>query len=112
MVDRGMSDVSERRESLEKALVVVNNAGNLRLLEHELRDENAIWIASAPPREVAAVRAKPCAQLAAERRSSLGRDRRDSRFSLPGWSPHASARCPDWIGGKQPITHADLVREE
>ena len=40
---------------LQKALVVSNHGGDLRLLQHDLADPDAVQIASPPPRKIASV---------------------------------------------------------
>ncbi len=56
----------QRGKSTEKALVVIDHARDLRLLEHELRDEHAIGIACASPGKVAPVATEPAVQPAPE----------------------------------------------
>jgi hypothetical protein len=60
-------------------MIVLLNPGDLGLLEHELRNENAIRIASATPGKVSAVTPKPSEQRSAERR----------RLCRSTWRTHA-----------------------
>jgi hypothetical protein len=53
---------------VEKAMIVLLDPCHLSLLKHELRNENAIRIASAAPWEISAVTPKPSEQRPAERR--------------------------------------------
>ncbi len=54
------------REPREKPLVVRDDRGNLRLLEHDLADPDAVRIGRSPPRQVAAGPAEPREQPAHE----------------------------------------------
>ena len=68
------SHVVERGEAREKALVVIDHTRHLRLLEHELGDENAVRVTRAPPREVAAMFAEPRAKAPRELAAPCGVD--------------------------------------
>lgn len=65
-------EVGEVRESIEESAVVIEHAGHLRLLQHQLGDEDAIRIPGPSPREITAVRTIPRAQQAAERLVTRG----------------------------------------
>src|SRR5690606_6811192 len=56
----------QRREALQEALPVLEHATHLRLLQHQLADEDRVGIARLAPREVGGVAAVPRAQLRAE----------------------------------------------
>jgi len=56
----------DRRVAREEAVVVGLHPRDLRLLQHELRDEHVVRIAGAAPRKVAAVAAEPAEQPPAE----------------------------------------------
>ncbi len=56
---RRLGETPERREATEEALVHVQYARHLRLLEHDLRDEDGVWVAGAAPGEDAAVARVP-----------------------------------------------------
>jgi hypothetical protein len=64
---------SQRRKCAEERRVLRDDARHLRLLEHQLRHENPIRIARAPPRQVARAPAVPRAQPATEIESLPGR---------------------------------------
>src|SRR5207244_12932357 len=51
------SQCSKIREAAEPFIVIRNDGGDLSLLEHELRDEDGVWVARSAPMEVAAVAA-------------------------------------------------------
>ena len=59
-------EVGEGREALEEAIVVAEDARDLRLLEHQLRDEDAIRVARLTPGQIAAMRSVPGPQPTAE----------------------------------------------
>jgi hypothetical protein len=46
-------------EAAEPRLIIRDNGGNLSLLEHELRNEDGVWIASLAPWQGAAMAAVP-----------------------------------------------------
>ena len=52
--------------SAQPLIIVRKNGGDLRLLEHELRNENGVWVAGAAPRQITAVTAIPAQQRGAE----------------------------------------------
>src|SRR5258708_25221753 len=62
----GPRNVGQRRELLEKRAVTRHHPRHLRLLEHQLRDENLIRIAGSSPWEIARVRTEPTANRSAE----------------------------------------------
>ncbi len=57
----------ERGEPLEEARIELHHARDLRLLEHQLRDEDVVGVAGVAPGQVARVAAKPGAKAHAER---------------------------------------------
>ncbi|MEY2547020.1 MAG: hypothetical protein QOG48_2137 [Verrucomicrobiota bacterium] len=59
----------ESRETCEPSIIVRQHGRHLRLLEHELRDENRVRIARAAPREIAPVFAIPDAKRGTKRRN-------------------------------------------
>lgn len=65
----GVRQVADRRESLKPARVIGQNRCHLRLLEHELRDEDRIRIRSFAPRQFAALMLKPVDQRCAKLRA-------------------------------------------
>ena len=56
----------DRGIAIEESLIVGLDAGDLGLLKHEFRDEDAIRIAGSPPGQIAAVPAEPAKQSSAE----------------------------------------------
>ena len=58
----------EIRKAREPAFVIRQHGRDLRLLEHELGDENGVRIACSPPGQIAPVTAKPGGKLAAKAR--------------------------------------------
>lgn len=71
---RRFGDVIERGEASEKALVIIHDARHLRLLQHELGHEDAVWITRAPPRQIASVIPEPRAKTPRELAASCGID--------------------------------------
>jgi hypothetical protein len=55
--------------SAEKSMVVLLDPGDLGLLQHEFRHENAIGVPGAPPGQIASVPAKPPDETATKNRS-------------------------------------------
>jgi len=74
IIFRSASERSEIRKSAEPFIVIRNDSGNLSLLEHELRDEDGVWVARSAPREVAAVAAIPAEKRAAKRANVFRRN--------------------------------------
>ena len=72
----GGGKVIYRRKAFQEAFPVGNDGGDLRLLEHDLGDEDVVRVGRAPPRQVAAVRVVPPQQLAPERAALGGRGQR------------------------------------
>lgn len=62
-----LRELREVGKSIQKAIVIVEHPRDLRLLEHQLRNENAVRIARFPPGQIATVLAIPGAQSSAER---------------------------------------------
>ena len=63
------ASASQRRkigETAEPLIVIRDHGRDLRLLEHELRNEDGVWVASAAPGQIAAVAAKPAEKWALE----------------------------------------------
>ena len=54
-------------ETAEPFIIIRNDGGDLRLLEHELGDKDCVRIAHLAPGEIAAVAAKPAEKRAAKR---------------------------------------------
>jgi len=67
-------ECSEIRKSAEPFVVIGNDGGDLSLLEHELRDEDGVWVARSAPGEVAAMAAIPAEKRAAERANVFRRN--------------------------------------
>ena len=75
--DVGFRRVGERLQArilLQPLVVFGQHAIDLRLLQHDLGDEDVVRVAGVPPRQVAAVRAIPLEQPAPEP-LSIGRNR-------------------------------------
>ena len=64
---RARATSRERGKALEELAVLVDDARDLRLLEHQLRDENAIRIARPPPWKIARVATDTRREAGAER---------------------------------------------
>ncbi len=62
----------ERRVAFEELVVFGHDPLHLRLLEHDLRDEDVVRVPGAAPRQVAPVAAVPLQQAAAEARAGPG----------------------------------------
>lgn len=67
VIFRSASERSEIRKSAEPFIVIRNDSGDLSLLEHELRNEDGVWVARFAPRQVAAVATIPAEKKAAKR---------------------------------------------
>jgi hypothetical protein len=74
-----VGDARERGEFVQEVIVPLEHASDLRLLEHQFRNEDAIRVSRAPPRKVASIGAEPPAQLAAEAAADIVRDAHGSR---------------------------------
>jgi hypothetical protein len=55
----GARQNSEARKSTQPFIIIRDNGSNLGLLEHELGDQDGVWIAGIAPRQIAAVFAIP-----------------------------------------------------
>ncbi len=86
---RSARQLLDRRVARQKTRIEVQHAANLRLLQHDLGDQNRVRVARPPPRQVAPVPPVPGNQTAAKDRE-LGRIE-------PWWPPAA------------PTTRADLA---
>ena len=53
--------------------MIRNDGGDLRLLEHELRDEDGVWVARSTPGEVPAMAAIPVEERTLKRANVLWR---------------------------------------
>ena len=62
----GLGQGSDGGVARQERLVILLHAGNLRLLEHELRHQHPIRVPRATPRKVAPLAAKPGQQAALE----------------------------------------------
>ena len=98
-VDRGCGQGGEGRKTLEKARVIADHRGHLGLLEHDLRQPDAVRIAGVLPGQVvAAVGALPGDDAGGEvgRRDVAFRPRRrrSHRRSQAGWTRRRSGRAP------------------
>jgi len=71
----GSGTVADRGKGLEECLVGGDDPIHLRLLQHDLADENAPWITGGAPREITPVCGTPLEQSALEPPDS-GRRRR------------------------------------
>ena len=74
VLDGRIGDVVEGGEALEKPRVVIDDAGDLRLLEHQLGDEDVVRVARAAPGEITRRAAEPSAEAPAESPSASGID--------------------------------------
>ena len=61
-------------ETAEPLIVIKNDGGNLSLLEHELRNEDGVWVARSAPGEIAAVVAIPAEKRTPERANVFRRN--------------------------------------
>lgn len=66
----GSGDVRKSGEALEELTVARHDAGDLRLLKHQLGNEDLVSDARPAPRQIAAVRAEPRSKTPAERVSN------------------------------------------
>src|SRR6185437_430918 len=107
----------QRREAFQEFAVLEQHARDLRLLEHQLRHQDPIWIARPPPWKIAMVRAIPRPQQTPEPQSDRRRPyqcraatrsiarvgsssrhcplRHDARRTLR-WSAHADLHPSRW----------------
>lgn len=70
MQDVGFFHAGERGKigkTFHPARKVGEHGGDLRLLQHDFRNQNRVRIARAPPRQIAAVFGKPSREQSAER---------------------------------------------
>ena len=74
VIFRSASERSEIRKSAEPFIIIRNDSGDLSLLEHELGNEDGVWVARSAPREVAAVAAIPAEKRAAKRANVFRRN--------------------------------------
>ena len=82
---RRVGHCPQRRECSQELRVFRHDARDLRLLEHQLRDENAIRIARSSPRQVTRAPPIPRAKPAAEDEAERPRNRfRDGRHQVNG----------------------------
>ena len=67
-LERRLREGLDRGERIQEAVIVADNAINLRLLKHDLRYPDAVGVVGVPPGQVALVRTEPvqekCAELA------------------------------------------------
>ena len=56
-----------RRETLQKFFVIRNHSRDARLLQHDLRNPDGVWIARAPPRQIPPIPFIPLHQRALDR---------------------------------------------
>jgi hypothetical protein len=65
-VFRSFCERGDIRKSAQPFMIVRNDGGDLRLLEHDFRDEDCVRIAGLAPGEIAAITAMPIDQSAPE----------------------------------------------
>ena len=68
---RGGGKSGEIGEAPHPLMIVGDDRSDLRLLEHELRNENCVRIARPAPRQVAAVACEPAGKLLGEKERDL-----------------------------------------
>jgi len=73
VIFRSASQRSEIGKSTEPLLVIRSDSGYLSLLEHELGDEDGVWVARSAPEEVAPVTAIPAEKRTLKRANVLWR---------------------------------------
>lgn len=66
VIFRGPGQGGEIWEAAEPLIIIRDNGGNCRLLEHELGDKDGVGVSSLAPRKIAAVLAIPAGQRAEE----------------------------------------------
>src|SRR4051812_11887006 len=70
----GARDMRQRGKPSEKPVIVVDDSRDLRLLQHQLGNENPVRIPRATPWEVPTMPAKPAPEPASELCPSFGRN--------------------------------------
>src|SRR5437867_3018935 len=83
----------ECREPFQKPRIELRDSAHLRLLQHELGDDDAVRIAGAAPRKVARMLSIPPKQLAHKGLSGLGRHRYIT-YTIPSPPPPPPPRSP------------------
>jgi hypothetical protein len=66
---RSTGESSQIGKSPEPLIIIWDNSGDLRLLEHELGNEDSVGIARPTPRKIAPIGAIPAGKSAAEERN-------------------------------------------
>src|SRR6202521_2538520 len=67
---RSLGESADIRETREESFVIRDHRCHARLLEHDLREPDAVWVACAPPRQIALELVEPSEQSSEEHTSA------------------------------------------